>query len=85
MEKIAHTRNSSKLIWRNKWRNKICGITQSRLRPGKNKHGLSYVVFLDCGHGFYRSVLQEWVYNCPSENPTCPMCREDFDATCIVY
>jgi hypothetical protein len=64
--------------WEKKWKDKICGITKSRLRPGKNKYGLSYSVFLDCSHGFYRSVLNEWVKNCPLEYPTCPLCRKVF-------
>ena len=65
-------------FWYKKWKDKICGITQTRLRPGKNKHGESYSIYLDCSHGFYRSVLIEWVKNCPSKMPTCPICRQVF-------
>lgn len=72
------------LFWKKKWDNKICGITKSRLRPGSNKIGLSYCIFLNCNHGFYRSVLQEWVYNCPYEEPTCPVCRRPFNINCVI-
>ena len=67
------------LFWKKKWDNQICGITKGRLRPGSNKDGLSHSIFLKCTHGFYRSVLIEWVKNCPSEIPTCPICRGEFD------
>lgn len=66
---------ANKSFWRKKWSGKICGITQSRLRPGFNKHGYSYSVFLECSHGFYRSVLIEWIKNCPTNEVTCPICR----------
>lgn len=67
-------------FWKKKWENKICGITHTRLRPGKNKDGLTYTVFLDCNHGFYRSVLEEWIKNCPINPPTCPICRHSFSS-----
>ena len=73
------------LFWKKKWLGQICGISHGRLRPGTNKHGLSHSVFLDCSHGFYRSLLIEWIKNCPSENPTCPMCRTTFEISkCFV-
>jgi hypothetical protein len=72
-------------FWKKKWHNKVCGITQSRLRPGKNKYGLSYSIFLDCNHGFYRSALTEWIRKCPSENPTCPICRSEFESICVLF
>ena len=65
-----------KNFWKKKWKNKICGITHTRLRPGKNKNGISYSVFLPCKHGFYRSVLNEWIKRCPKDSPTCPLCRK---------
>jgi hypothetical protein len=65
-------------FWDKKWNGKICGITHGRLRPGKNKHGIPYCVFLDCNHGFYLSVIKEWVKNCYPEKPTCPVCRKTF-------
>ena len=61
-------------FWEKNWKDKTCGISYTRLRPGKNKFGLSYSVFLKCKHGFYRKVLIEWIKNCPSENLTCPIC-----------
>lgn len=66
-------------FWKTKWNDKVCGITHSRLRPGKNKHGESYSVFLTCKHGFYRSVILEWIKNCYPNNPTCPVCRKSFN------
>ena len=65
--------------WKRVWKDKECGITNTRLRPGKNKYGLSYSIFLNCKHGFYRKVLVEWVKNCPKEEPTCPLCRRIFN------
>jgi|TARA_B110000967_G_C18609918_1_gene423436 hypothetical protein len=65
-------------FWIKKWKNKFCGITQTRLRPGKNKQGNTYSIFLDCKHGFYRSVLIEWIKHCPTNNLTCPTCRKEF-------
>lgn len=67
--------------WNKKYgRNSICGITHSRLRPGKNKHGESHSVYLDCKHGFYRSVLKLWVLTKPGAYSTCPICRRKFDS-----
>lgn len=68
--------NRKEPFWKKKWKDQVCGISQARLRPGKNKNGLSYTVFLDCSHGFYRSVLIEWIQRCPLEHPTCPICRK---------
>lgn len=65
-------------FWRKKWENKVCGITHTRLRPGKNKDGLSYSVFLPCKHGFYRSVLDKWIKTSPKDSTTCPLCRKKF-------
>ena len=65
--------------WKRVWKDQECGITNTRLRPGKNKYGLSYSIFLNCKHGFYRKVLVEWVKNCPKEEPTCPLCRRIFN------
>jgi hypothetical protein len=73
--------------WKKKWKDKVCGITRGRLRPGKNKHGQTHVVFLKCSlgeHGFYRNPLIEWIKNCPSDKPTCPMCRESFEGESIL-
>jgi hypothetical protein len=73
-----------KFYWKKKWENKICAITRTRLRPGKNKDGLSYTVFLNCKHGFYRRALIEWIKTCPKYVPTCPICRNMFDPL-LVY
>ena len=68
-----------KSYWKSKWEKQLCGITKTRLRPGKNKNGLSYVIFLHCNHGFYRSVLKEWIKHCPTMFTTCPTCRRVFE------
>ncbi len=66
--------------WNKKYgKNSICGITQSRLRPGKNYYGSSYVLKLPCKHTFYRSALQKWILTHPTVLPTCPLCRKIFD------
>jgi hypothetical protein len=65
-------------FWYKKWKDQQCGITHGRLRPGKNKNGESYSVFLNCNHGFYRSVILEWAKSCFPKNATCPICRRIF-------
>lgn len=69
--------------WDKKWGpNKVCGISHSRLRPGKNSKGSTKCVYLDCGHGFYRKCLQQWIftrYKAGKEKMTCPMCRKEFN------
>lgn len=53
----------SKPWWDNKYgKNAICGITKTRLRPGKDKNGKSYIVKLPCEHYFYRKSLIEWIH-----------------------
>ena len=65
--------------WNKKWgRDRICGITRTRLRPGKNKNGQSYVTRLECDHAFYTKALEKWVDLCPVSPPTCPCCRKSF-------
>lgn len=71
-------------FWKKKWKDKICGITHSRLRPGKNKYGYSYSVFLNCKHGFYRSVIIEWINQCTTKYPTCPICRKIININKII-
>ena len=72
--------------WSKKWgREFLCPIAQKRLRPGKDKNNLTYVITTSCNHRFYRKALLEW-YKTKLENnqiPTCPICRthlnlEDF-------
>ena len=72
-------------FWKKKWDGHICGISKGRLRPGTNKDGVFHSIFLSCRHGFYRSVLIEWVKNCPHEKPTCPICRKEFNYNSIMY
>ena len=61
--------------YKKKWgTDKICGITQSRLRPGKDQEGNTYVIRTHCGHGFYRKALLEWI---DRGNKSCPICREN--------
>lgn len=69
--------------WNKKYgKESICAITQCRLRPGKNKQKQSYVIFLECGHGFYRSVLTQMVS--VKSNPNCPLCRKPFDPVIVL-
>lgn len=67
--------------WSNKWgSDSLCGITHSRLRPGKNKHGIPLTITLKCLHRFYTGALLEWANKCSSgEIPTCPLCRCSFN------
>jgi hypothetical protein len=70
----------SKPWWSDNWGNdKICGITHSRLRPGKNTKGVYYTTRLKCNHRFCTYPLLEWIKKCPKEIPTCPICRGSFD------
>lgn len=65
-----------------KWgKNKICGITQGRLRHGKDKFGIPYVTTLDCKHSFYTKALFEWA----CKKSTCPMCRKSFNFISTVF
>jgi hypothetical protein len=62
--------------WHTKYgKDSICAITKARLRPGKNKKGEPYTVFLSCKHGFYKSALLSWIKS--SIIPTCPLCRKE--------
>lgn len=73
---------NAELWWNSKYgKNKVCGITFSRLRPGKSRDGMKYCLFLPCNHGFFRSAIAEWVHKFCLEGriPTCPMCRQEFD------
>ena len=64
----------AKPFWNRKWdKTNKCPITQTRLRPGKNKWGIPYTIRLNCGHRFCRSAIFNWVKK--SQIPTCPMCR----------
>ena len=67
-----------KNFWQKKWNGEVCGITHGRLRPGLNKKGIPFSIFLECNHGFYRSAIIEWIKVCHPNNPTCPICRKEF-------
>ena len=59
--------------WKNKWgRDKVCPITKTRLRPGKNKNKIPYTYTLPCKHSFTRSALLEWL----KKSNKCPICRK---------
>lgn len=65
--------------WSKKWGNdKICSITHSRLRPGRDKHGIPYVYTTECGHTFYTQALLNWAKYCVGK-ATCPYCRSSID------
>lgn len=64
--------------WNKKYgKEAICAITRTRLRPGRNKLGKKYSVFLSCGHGFCRTALLK-MYLTTADN-RCPLCRKIFD------
>lgn len=64
--------------WDKKYgKNAICPITHSRLRPGKNKDGIPYIITSNCNHTFYRKALIEWMKN----HNTCPVCRSNIFLT----
>jgi hypothetical protein len=64
----------TKPFWDKKWgRDQRCAITYSRLRPGKDKDGVSYCIELECGHRFYRKALFRWIID---SHYTCPVCRK---------
>jgi hypothetical protein len=66
--------------WNDKYgRDKVCAITMSRLRPGKNKDGNKYSVFLRCGHGFVRNAIINVVKSNINSKPKCPLCRKFFN------
>ena len=59
--------------WSKKWgKDKICPITQTRLRPGKSKKGVPYTITLKCNHSFNAKAIAIWFIN----NDTCPICRK---------
>jgi hypothetical protein len=68
--------------WNKKWgKDKICGITLTRLRPGLDKDGIPYSIYLQCGHGFYTQALLNW----SETKETCPMCRKPFKFLKVVF
>ena len=74
----------STLWWDKKYgKQSICGITQTRLRPGINKQGKTYTIRLKCKHTFYRSALQKWGNSFQTYVP-CPLCRKKFNKYIIL-
>lgn len=72
-----------KPFWDRKYgKESICGITCIRLRPGCNKKGISYCVYLPCEHGFYRSAIQKWAIK--HRVATCPVCRQEFRKSLVL-
>jgi hypothetical protein len=68
-----------------KWgRDAICGITHTRLRPGKYSNGSRRCIFLNCKHGFYTKPLLLWFDKDPHTIPTCPLCRQDIKEDIIL-
>ena len=60
--------------WSKNWgRDKICPITQTRLRPGSDRNGNKYVIKISCGHRFYRNALNKWLKYANN----CPVCRKE--------
>ena len=77
-----------KPFWGKKWgKDMICPISQSRLRPGKNKHNIPHVRKLKCGHRFWRKAIDNWVITqCKNRNQlSCPVCRCKFSLRDYMY
>ena len=79
-DKIENKDNiDNKPFWNKKWgKDKICPISHTRLRPGKNKDGLSYTIMLKCKHMYYRQALKNWYLSNNQNNNNCPICRTKF-------
>ena len=74
------------MIFWEKWgKDSLCGITHTRLRPGRYKNGTKRCVFLSCKHGFYTRPLLYWIQTCYINNkiPLCPICRNTIDMSLI--
>ena len=74
--------------WYKKYgKDSICAITKTRLRPGRDRYGLTYALFLPCKHGFSRTALVNWVFsiveNGYDDTVTCPLCRRQFDPVLV--
>ena len=65
--------------WDKKYgKDRICAITRTRLRPGKNKDGMSRTVFLPCKHGFKRYALIQMIAANETDFLSCPLCRKRY-------
>ena len=63
-----------KPFWNKKYgKDAICPISRTRLRPGKNKDGITHIITIKCKHIFYRKAINKWLEN----NSTCPVCRTE--------
>jgi hypothetical protein len=71
---MSQTQVKKRPWWEKKWKDKVCPITQTRIRPGKNKKGISYTTVLSCSHAFSTSAIESWAVR----RTTCPMCRKPF-------
>ena len=61
-------KSSKKPWWDKKWgKDKICSITQTRLRPYNNTTKLS------CGHIFITQAINIWF----EKKDSCPICRKN--------
>ena len=72
-------KEKGKLWWNKKYgKDKKCVITQSRLRPGGKT--MKNIVYLKCGHGFYRRALFQWIHTKTIQRKLvqCPLCRRVF-------
>lgn len=70
----------SKYWWTKKWgKDKVCPITQTRVRPGKNIIGVYHTSRLPCDHYFCTYPLLNWMEKGQSFESTCPMCRSKFN------
>ena len=68
--------------WDKKYgKDKLCGVTYTRLRSGKNKNGQSYSIYLPCKHGFTRYALLSWLN---MGKNTCPLCRRYFYPNIVI-
>ena len=74
-----------KNFWNKNWgKDNICGITYSRLRPGKNSKGVYYTTSLKCGHRFCTYPLLNWIKNNNGLSATCPTCMYNFNLIDII-
>ncbi len=64
--------------WDRKYgKNRVCGITLKRIRPGVDKDGYKKFLFLPCKHGFDRIAILTYIFN--TTEYSCPTCRKVFN------
>ena len=76
---MSQTQVKKRPWWEKKWKDKVCPITQTRVRPGKNTKGIPYTTVLSCSHAFCTRAIQAWA----KRQATCPMCRKPFTFTIV--